>query len=199
MGTLLFICLFEIDCTETQDDGHRLGGLPFIYPSSLAMKYLHHTKVIPEEDIPVGAHYRARTDMLDNVRGYHMVKEGLKRRIIDIERERRRAQGVGDRKTLVKGSGTDQISTSECQLAISLVDMNMRHLWILSTITKNHVVSDLAILDVPSLKPERPSEILNQGTKNLWEWLMYVKRWSRIQAKIEKPIHIATTSTKEEK
>merc|ERR1712126_13279 len=112
MGTLLFICLFEIDCTETQDDGHRLGGLPFIYPSSLAMKYLHHTKVIPEEDIPVGAHYRARTDMLDNVRGYHMVKEGLKRRIIDIERERRRAQGVGDRKTLVKGPGTDQISTS---------------------------------------------------------------------------------------
>jgi len=88
------------------------GGLPFIYPSSLAMKYLHHTKVIPEEDIPVGAHYRARTDMLDNVRGYHMVKEGLKRRIIDIERERRRAQGVGDRKTLVKGPGTDQISTS---------------------------------------------------------------------------------------
>ena len=37
------------------------------------------------------------------------------------------------------------------------------------------------------------------GTKNLWEWLMYVKGWSRIQAKIEKHIHIATTSTKGEK
>lgn len=24
-------------------------------------------KVIPEDEIPVGAHYRARTDMLDNV------------------------------------------------------------------------------------------------------------------------------------
>ena len=39
----------------------------------------------------------------------------------------------------------------------------------------------------------------SSGTKNLWEWSMYVKRWSRIQAKIEKPIHIATTSTKGEK
>ena len=48
--------------------------------------------------------------MFQKVRGYHMVKEGLKRRIIDIERERRRAQGVGDRKTLVKGPGTDQVS-----------------------------------------------------------------------------------------
>ena len=39
-----------------------------------------------------------------------MVKEGLKRRIIDIERERRRAQSTGDRTTLVKGPGTDQVS-----------------------------------------------------------------------------------------
>ena len=132
-----------------------------------------------------------------------MVKEGLKRRIIDIERERRRAQGVGDRKTLVKGPGTDQVSHwkkttidiaidyyrkvyrclnglyfkfhryqhRECQLAISLVDMNMRHLWILSTITKNHVVSDLVILDAPSSKQERPSEILNQGS-----WYI-ISRW----------------------
>ena len=39
-----------------------------------------------------------------------MVKEGLKRRIIDIERERRKAQGIGcDRKTLVTGPGTDQV------------------------------------------------------------------------------------------
>merc|ERR1740124_207476 len=42
-----------------------------------------------------------------------MVKEGLKRRIIDIERERRKAQSSGcDRATLVRGPGTDQISTS---------------------------------------------------------------------------------------
>ena len=39
----------------------------------------------------------------------------------------------------------------------------------------------------------------SSGTKNLWEWSMYVRRWSKIQAKIEKPIHIATTSTKGEK
>lgn len=89
------------------------GGLPFIYPSNLCMKYQCHTKVIPEDEIPVGAHYRARTDMLDNVRGYRMVKDGLKRRIIDIERERRKAQSLGcDRSTLVRGPGTDQISTS---------------------------------------------------------------------------------------
>lgn len=89
------------------------GGLPFIYPSNTAMKYLHHVKVIPEDEIPVGAHYRARTDMLDNVRGYRMIKEGLRRRIVDIERERRRAQSIGcDRETLVKGPGSDQISTS---------------------------------------------------------------------------------------
>jgi len=80
------------------------GGLPFMYPSNEAMKYLHHTKVIAEEDIPVGAHYRARTDMLDNVRGYCMVKDELKSVIIDIERERRRALSIGcDRQTLAKG------------------------------------------------------------------------------------------------
>ena len=44
------------------------GGLPFMVPSKTAMKYLHHAKVIPEEDVPVGAHYRAREDMLNNVR-----------------------------------------------------------------------------------------------------------------------------------
>ncbi len=44
------------------------GGLPFIAPSRTAMKYLLHAKVIPEEDVPVGAHYRAREDMLNNVR-----------------------------------------------------------------------------------------------------------------------------------
>jgi len=77
------------------------------------MKYIHHMKVIPEEDIPVGAHYRARTDMLDNVRGYRMIKNGLRERIIRIEQERKAAQSVGcDRATLVKGPGTDQISTS---------------------------------------------------------------------------------------
>ena len=43
------------------------GGLPFIVPSGTAMKYLYHAKVINEEDVPVGAHYRAREDMLNNV------------------------------------------------------------------------------------------------------------------------------------
>ena len=39
-----------------------------------------------------------------------MVKEGLKSRIIDIERERRRALSLGcDRATLVRGPGTDQV------------------------------------------------------------------------------------------
>merc|ERR1712026_49050 len=68
------------------------GGLPFIVPSGTAMKYLHHAKVIPEEDVPVGAHYRAREDMLNNVRGYRLVKKGLSRRLLDIEHERRRAK-----------------------------------------------------------------------------------------------------------
>ena len=44
------------------------GGLPFIVPSNTAMKYMFHEKVINEEDVPVGAHYRAREDMLNNVR-----------------------------------------------------------------------------------------------------------------------------------
>ena len=41
------------------------GGLPFIVPSNTAMKYMFHEKVINEEDVPVGAHYRAREDMLN--------------------------------------------------------------------------------------------------------------------------------------
>ena len=47
------------------------GGLPFIVPSNTAMKYMFHEKVINEEDVPVGAHYRAREDMLNIVR-YHV-------------------------------------------------------------------------------------------------------------------------------
>ena len=43
------------------------GGLPFIVPSNTAMKYLHHAKVMREEDVPIGAHYRAREDMMNNV------------------------------------------------------------------------------------------------------------------------------------
>jgi hypothetical protein len=43
------------------------GGLPFMTPSRTCMKYLYHAKVIDEEDVPVGAHYRAREDMLKNV------------------------------------------------------------------------------------------------------------------------------------
>merc|ERR1712150_237625 len=68
------------------------GGLPFITPSRTAMKYLYHTKVIGEDEVPVGAHYRAREDMLNNVRGYRLVKKGLSRRLTDIEHERRRAK-----------------------------------------------------------------------------------------------------------
>ena len=44
------------------------GGLPFIAPSGTAMKYLYHAKVINEDEVPIGAHYRAREDMLNNVR-----------------------------------------------------------------------------------------------------------------------------------
>ena len=44
------------------------GGLPFITPSRTAMKYLYHTKVMSEDEVPVGAHYRAREDMMNNVR-----------------------------------------------------------------------------------------------------------------------------------
>jgi len=61
-------------------------------PSKTAMKYLHHAKVIPEEDVPVGAHYRAREDMLQNVRGYKVLKDGLARRLCDIQHERTRAK-----------------------------------------------------------------------------------------------------------
>ena len=44
------------------------GGLPFMVPSKTAMHYLMHAhSIMPEEDIPAGAHYRARKDMLDNV------------------------------------------------------------------------------------------------------------------------------------
>jgi hypothetical protein len=68
------------------------GGLPFITPSRTAMKYLYHTKVMSEDEVPVGAHYRAREDMMNNVRGYRMVKKGLSRRLTDIEHERRRAK-----------------------------------------------------------------------------------------------------------
>jgi len=68
------------------------GGLPFIVPSRTAMKYLYHAKVIAEDEVPVGAHYRAREDMINNVRGYRLVKRGLSRRLQDIEHERRRAK-----------------------------------------------------------------------------------------------------------
>lgn len=60
-------------------------------PSRTAMKYLHHANVISEEEVPIGAHYRAREDMLNNVRGYRVVKTGLSRRLQEIEHERRRA------------------------------------------------------------------------------------------------------------
>jgi len=68
------------------------GGLPYIVPSKTAMKYLYHAKVIEEEEVPVGSHYRAREDMLQNVRGYRTVKQGLSRRLQNIEHERRRAK-----------------------------------------------------------------------------------------------------------
>ena len=53
------------------------GGLPFIVPSNTAMKYMFHEKVINEEDVPVGAHYRAREDMLNNVRYQQQYKKYL--------------------------------------------------------------------------------------------------------------------------
>merc|ERR1719495_1084309 len=53
---------------------------------------MHANSIIPEEDIQQGAHYRARRDMLKNVRGYSLVKKGLERRIVDIERQRMNAQ-----------------------------------------------------------------------------------------------------------
>jgi len=68
------------------------GGLPFIFPSNTAMKYLHHAKVMNEEDVPIGAHYRAREDMLNNVRGYRQIKQGLQRRVTEMEHDKRRAQ-----------------------------------------------------------------------------------------------------------
>ena len=43
-----------------------------------------------------------------------MVKDGLRRRITDLEREQRRAQSLGcDRATLVRGPGTDQVGTEK--------------------------------------------------------------------------------------
>jgi len=80
------------------------GGLPFMYPSKTAMHYLLHAhSVIPEDEVPPGSHYRARQDMLQNVRGYKSVKKGLERRILDIERERRRAQSADP--TFISTSG----------------------------------------------------------------------------------------------
>merc|ERR1711894_205063 len=72
--------------------GSNVGRSAFYGAFKTAMKYLHHAKVIPEEDVPVGAHYRAREDMLQNVRGYRVVKKGLSRRLLDIEHEKRRAK-----------------------------------------------------------------------------------------------------------
>ena len=54
------------------------------------------------------------------VRGYRMVKDGLRRRITDLEREQRRAQSLGcDRATLVRGPGTDQVETAKHLMQIN--------------------------------------------------------------------------------
>ena len=48
-----------------------------------------------------------------------MVKDGLRRRITDLEREQRRAQSLGcDRATLVRGPGTDQVGTEKSSMKI---------------------------------------------------------------------------------
>lgn len=63
-----------------------------ILPSPLAMRYLHYERnIIPERCIEVGARYRARKSLDENVRGYRHLKKSLQRKILDIERERRRA------------------------------------------------------------------------------------------------------------
>ena len=49
-----------------------------------------------------------------------MVKDGLRRRITDLEREQRRAQSLGcDRATLVRGPGTDQVGTAKHLMQIN--------------------------------------------------------------------------------
>ena len=64
---LLLELIFRIDMASDR----MWGGLPFIVPSHTAMKYLYHAKVIGEDEVPVGSHYRAREDMINNVRfGY---------------------------------------------------------------------------------------------------------------------------------
>ncbi|CAB4062548.1 unnamed protein product [Lepeophtheirus salmonis] len=62
------------------------GGLPLLVPSNTAYKYLHHTKVIDQEDVPVGASYRAKSDMEKSVRGYKEVQKGIQRRISEMEK-----------------------------------------------------------------------------------------------------------------
>ena len=49
-----------------------------------------------------------------------MVKDGLRRRITDLEREQRRAQSLGcDRATLVRGPGTAQVGTEKQVMQIN--------------------------------------------------------------------------------
>lgn len=47
------------------------GGIPMILPSTLAMRYLHYERnIIPERCIEVGARYRTRRAMDENVRDF---------------------------------------------------------------------------------------------------------------------------------
>merc|ERR1711860_317076 len=142
------------------------GGLPFMVPSKTAMKYLHHAKVIPEEDVPVGAHYRAREDMLQNVRGYRLVKKGLSRRLLDIEHEKRRAK-----------SEVPFISTSG--VSASYLSGGHEH-WAPTTTTKSLAVFATLLPDVPSSKVESQLATLNQGLKNTWDWLTSGRNWLKI-------------------
>lgn len=71
------------------------GGIPMILPSNLAMRYLHYERnIIPERCIEPGARYRSRRCMDENLRGYRNLKKSLQRKILDIERERKRAHHV---------------------------------------------------------------------------------------------------------
>eukprot|EP00096_Caligus_rogercresseyi_P016235 TRINITY_DN882_c0_g1_i1.p1 TRINITY_DN882_c0_g1~~TRINITY_DN882_c0_g1_i1.p1 ORF type:complete len:160 (-),score=28.25 TRINITY_DN882_c0_g1_i1:81-560(-) len=62
------------------------GGVPLLVPSNTALKYLHHAKVMDKSEVPVGASYRAKTDMESSVRGYREVKRGIQRRLSEMEK-----------------------------------------------------------------------------------------------------------------
>lgn len=67
------------------------GGIPLMTPSTLCTRYLYHEKVIPERCIETGQRYRARKNLVEHVRGYHLVKKDLQTLLANIEHERKMA------------------------------------------------------------------------------------------------------------